>query len=497
MPQVQQDVITIGPYNPSPTIQEFHHSNAMYRCIVGAFGSGKSSAAVWEIIYYLSAYIKQHYGIDSTKWAILRNTYGQLEGATMKTVFEWFPDGLFGKYRSQKRIYPISWEHPDCGVLNIELVFLACDKPEDDKKLKSWEFTGFWIDESIEVEPAVKKMLGGRIGRYPRASMWPVLKDEDGNDVRDEDGNLEYDAQKFGIETTNPPDVEHPTYINYKWNRPPPGPVPAGEPLNNHEGFWQLPYENKSNLRHNYYEDLREEYRDDPDWIDIYIENKPGTTIHGKLVLNNFKRLIHVAQKPLIWAKGALYRGWDHSGNTPACAVLQVPTANHIQVLKEFTTPRKNIVDFARDVVGQCNRLYPDAQYNDWGDPAGSNQFGKPGGGYTSNTQLVYNDCKVSIVDSERSATALINIMDQVLGRIDGILIDPGCVRLISGLMGGYCYKKKPNTIDEYSDNVDKNRFSHIMEAVQYAVIKLVGANIGGPSGGFHPRRKKRMRRAA
>lgn len=497
MPQPQQDVIKIDPYNPIPTICAFHRSNTMFRCIVGPVGSAKTSAATWEIVFYLSAYLKQNYGIDSTRWAILRNTYPELETSTMRTVFEWFPDGLFGKYRVQKRVYPISWDHPECGILNIELDFLACDRPDDQKKLKGGEFTGYWIDESIEVPQDIKLMLATRIGRYPKASRWPVLKDENGNETRDKDGNLVYDVQQYGIETTNPPDVEHATYSNFKWNVPPPGPVPAGEPLENHEGFWQPPYENVANLRYGYYDDLKARYRDNPDWIDIYIDGKPGATIRGKLVLHNFKRLIHVAKKPLIWAKGTLYRGWDHSGNCPACAVLQVPRANHIQILKEYTTDKKGIVDFSRDVIGDCNICYPDAQFHDWGDPAGSNKYSKQDGGFTSNTQLVYDEHGISIVDSEKSATALIEILDQVLGRIDGILIDPGCTRFISGLMGGYCYKKRPGTVDEYLDTVDKNRFSHIMEAVQYAVIKLTRGNVGAVRGGFHPRRKRRIRRAA
>ena len=68
----------------------------------------------------------------------------------------------------------------------------------------------------------------------------------------------------------------------------------------------------------------------------MYVEGKPGVIIQGKLVYHNFKRDVHVAEKPLVWAGGPLYRGWDNSGNVPACVVVQVPRAGHIQILKEF-----------------------------------------------------------------------------------------------------------------------------------------------------------------
>ena len=75
----------ITPYNPLPTLQLFHQSNADMRAMVGPVGSGKTSAAAWEIFYYLPFFLAQKYQIMKTRWGIIRNTYRELMDTTQKT----------------------------------------------------------------------------------------------------------------------------------------------------------------------------------------------------------------------------------------------------------------------------------------------------------------------------------------------------------------------------------------------------------------------------
>ena len=430
-------------YLPLRTIQKFHDSGAQIRCIIGSVGSGKTSAAAWEICYYLPRFLLKRFGIKESRWVVVRNTYPELRDTTMRTLFDWFP---WGDHKKQENIYTLSYPEG----FSVEILFRSCDNPDDIKKFKSLEVTGYWIDESIEVAEEVKKMLKNRIGRFPH--LCPV---------------------RFGIETTNPPDVEHPTYSNFAWDTPPPGPIPQGSPLKNHVGFWQPPRENERNLRLHYYDDLITDYKDSPDWIATYVEGKPGIIIQGKLVHNNFRRDLHVAKQPLIWAKGELWRGWDNSGNTPACVVLQMPTARQIQVIKEFYTDKMGLVDFGEWVKTECNIAYPGAKYQDWADPAGENEFSKKEGGFTSNAKLM-RDIGIDVKPSEQNWTARRESLEIELGRTDGILIDSGCTRLINGFIGGYHYPEIGKT-GTYAKNPEKNRFAHVVESLQYVVLKIVG----------------------
>ena len=442
-------------YEPLPTLKAFHQCDNDIRCVVGPVGSGKTSAATWEICYFLPHHLNKKYGIKKTKWCIVRNTYNELIDTTQRTIFDWFP---LGDYKDQKKIYKLYF--PD-GI-EVELLFRSCDRPEDVAKFKSLELTGYWIDESIEVKEEIKMMLKNRIGRFPAKC-----------------------ARRYGVETTNPPDIEHPTYFKFNWgDTPPPGPIPESKPLENHRGFWQPPNENTPNLREGYYDDLRKDYADNPDWVALYVEGKPGTTVQGKLVYNRFIRKTHVATGPLIWSKGTLFAGWDNSGNYPACVVCQMPYPGHVQVLREYTQDNMGIVDFTRWVVADRNERYPKATWVEWADPAGFNRFSKKDGGLTSNSEMMM-EMGVEISPSDNNWAARREAVEKQMSYIDGCLIDGSCNRLISGFLGGYCYKEI-GTTGIFQDKPMKNKFSHIHDALQYCMMGMVDGSHKKPTKSFY-----------
>lgn len=460
-------------YYALPTLLNFHESPAQIRCVVGPVGSGKTTGAAWETCYYIAVFMLEVYGIKKTRGVIVRNTYDELIDTTQKTVFDWFP---WGDYQKQRKVYTLKYPNG----MEIEILFRSCDNPKDVKKFKSLEITWYWIDESIEVADDIKRMLKNRIGRFPAIKDYPELIDGQ-------------ETPRWGIETTNPPDVTHPTYSNFKWDTPPPGPVPEGESLKNHAGFWQPPRENIPNLRRNYYEDLKNDYADHPDWVDMYVEGRPGIIAQGKLVYNNFRRDIHVAKSPLKWSGIPLYRGWDDSGNIPACVVAGMPTVGRLHVFKEFCSDKMNIVDFAKHVVASCNEAFPNAKWVDWDDPAGHNEFSTKDGGFTSNAKLINGAVGLSLKPSEQNLTARINSVDDALARIDGMLIDPSCVRLINGFLGGYCYPEVGVT-GVYRDRPDKNRFSHVHDGLQYVTVRLT-KGYGRNDSAYTPKRHKRAKK--
>ena len=146
-------------YEPLPTLRLFHESDAPIRCLVGPVGSGKTTAAAMELFYYLPLFLKEEYGIKKSRWVILRNSYRELTDTTQKTVFDWFPWGKF--YASDQRF---ELRFPKEGI-EVEALFRSCDRPDDIKKFKSLELTGYWIDESIEVSEQVKMMPKNRMTR--------------------------------------------------------------------------------------------------------------------------------------------------------------------------------------------------------------------------------------------------------------------------------------------------------------------------------------------
>ena len=474
-------------YRPVPTIDLFHNHPGQVRGIVGPVGSGKTTGATWEVCRYLPKHLAKYWGFKKTKWVIVRNTYDELIDTTQATVFDWFG---WGKYQKQRKIYTL-YHHDEDGY-EVEILFRSCDRIQDLKKFKSLEVTGYWIDESIEVAGDIKRILKTRIGRYPKAQQaenWYKGKfGQVPDNLYDSQGNFK--TPRFGLETTNPPDVEHDTYHEFKYLTDVPGPVPEKPPLKNHYGFWQPMRENEANLRAGYYDDLITDYADHPDWLDMYVKGMPGIIVTGKLVYNNFRRTVHVAKNPLIWSNIPLYRGWDNSGNIPACIVVGMPAPLVVHVFMEINHDKMNIVQFTKYALNKCNVRFPGAEWVDYGDPAGEQRYSTKEGGWTSNAMLMREE-GVEVQSSEQNPTARIDSVDDQLNIIDGILIDPSCVRLINGFMGGYHFKEVGSNTGVFMDAPNKNRFSHIHDALQYVMVRLLGNKKRKPKSGKWKRRNR------
>ena len=161
-----------------------------------------------------------------------------------------------------------------------------------------------------------------------------------------------------------------------------------------------------------------------------------------------------------------------------------------IHVFAEFNHDKMNIVQFTKYVVNECNIKFPGAEFTDWGDPAGENKFSTKDGGWTSNAQLM-RDEGVDVQASEQNPSARYNAVDDQLLVIDGMLIDPGATRLINGFMGGYHYKEVGQSSGIYMDTPEKNRFSHIHDALQYVMVRLVSNKKHKPKSGKWKRRNR------
>jgi phage terminase large subunit len=497
--------VSLKPYKPLPTMIGFHQSDAEMRALVGPVGSGKTTAAIMEVGLLLPRHLARTYGITDTRWVIVRKTYRELMDTTFASVQDWMP---FMEWQAAKMTgiinYPpsVACNYP----LRIELIFRSCNRPEDMEKFKSLEVTGYWIEEAVEVHEEIKRMLKTRIGRYPQRS-----------------------SVRFGIETTNPCDVEHQIYWEHNWvptgpdwetyrttriqdlirdgatkeeaekqypvTADPnhlekdatgrftpwtiPGPRPKKKPTGKYLGWWQPPHENDANLRPGYYDALMEDYGNNPEWLNMYVYGRPGVRVLGRVVYANFRESIHVYRgsmtDPFLHSNGTpLYFGWDNSGNAPACIVAQFISPLSIQILAEFYSDREGITDFTRKVLSQLEEMFPGyVQGTHYGDPAGGARYSKGTGGMTSNAQLQYEEFGIVVIPSEQGIQARIQSVDQMLARNGGILIDPRCTRLINGFIGGYVYPEKVGVQNEFLQQPMKNSFSHVHDALQYLCAKL------------------------
>src|SRR4051812_31450009 len=253
-------------YKNAPSLYRFHTSDAFVRGAMGPIGSGKSVACVMEIMRRAGMQRPGADGRRRSRWAVIRNTYGELRDTVLKTFFDWVPPS--------GNAPPRKWSASDFtyriteGDLDLEILFRALDRPQQVKKLLSLELTGAWVNEAREVPLTVINALQGRVGRYP--------------------SGREEGCGWFGvIMDTNAPDTDHWWYRLFEEERPenwllvrqPPGRATEAE--------------NIANLPPRYYANLVP--GKSADWVRVYVDGQYGFVREGRPVWGEYNDRVHCA----------------------------------------------------------------------------------------------------------------------------------------------------------------------------------------------------------
>jgi hypothetical protein len=121
-------------YIPTMTGSLAHADDSFVRLIMGPYGSGKSTWCVNEIVRRACSMPAWHNGQRRVRWAIVRNTSGELQSTTLQTWLQWFGD-LGDVSKRQKPL--LTYEHifnDGKGTVILELLFIALDRPDDAEK---------------------------------------------------------------------------------------------------------------------------------------------------------------------------------------------------------------------------------------------------------------------------------------------------------------------------------------------------------------------------
>ena len=461
-------------YKPAgETLRQFMLCNTFFRGLRGPVGSGKSACCCIEVFRRAMEQAPGPDGIRRSRWAVVRNTNPQLRTTTIKTWLDWFPEHVWGK---------MTWHPPPFvhrirrGDVDLEVIFLALDKPEDVKKLLSLELTGVWINEAREVPKTIVDACTMRVGRFPSMK----------------DGGPSW----YGvIADTNAPDEEHwwpvmageaplPEHISreealmlvkpdtWQFFNQPGGMREIKDAEGNLTGYEKNPKaENIKNLTPGYYpEIIKGKTRS---WINVYVLNRLDSLNDGKGVYRNvFVRDVHVAREPILWAQGVPITVGLDFGLTPAAVFLQ-QTRGRWFALGELVTEDMGAVRFAELLRRELARRFPGATYTFFGDPAGD---GRAQTDERTPFQIL-RAAGIKAYPTHTNDPALrIEAVEAVLSRMvngqPGFLIDPGCTVLIRGFDGGYHYRRmQVSGLERYEPSPDKNRFSHVHDACQYGLV--------------------------
>ncbi len=429
-------------YKPAgPTLKSFHESNKFVRGLMGPFGSAKSSSCVMEILIRSQQQAPSPDGIRRTRWAVVRNSYPELKSTTLKTWAQWCPTS-YGKLNQDSPIIH-RIQTPD---LDMEVLFLALDKPDDMRKLLSLELTGAWVNEAKEVPKTIVDAVTGRVGRYP-AMM---------------DGGPTW----YGVMMdTNAPDDQHWWYHfaenetpdDWEFFKQPSGRSPEAE--------------NLQNLPKGYYTRLAA--GKDPDWINVYIDGNYGYVVEGKPVYPMYLDSTHCSPTVLEAVPTiSLFIGADFGVSSAAVIGQKLPDGQWL-ILDEFISDDgRGIKSFAEQLAQYVAFNYPKHEIGGcWGDPSGENKTlegNTPLAIMKAGTGWDWKPAPTNDIDMRLEAVR--GALRRLIDGKPGLLVSPKAKDVRKGFTGGYHYKTKTDGTQTF-ETPNKNRYSHPHDANQYMLL--------------------------
>lgn len=482
-------------WKATKTMSEFMQSDKFVRLIMGSIGSGKSVACSHEIIRRAFQQKPNERGERKFRAAVVRNTVDQLRSTTMKTFFDWFPPGVWGDYKASEKTFYINRGLGDGTTVKAEVLFLSLDTPDDVRKALSLELTMVWGNEARELHPDVIDGLLMRLRRYPSnkdgGHSWSGAIFD--TNAPDQDSwmfnKMEDPPSNWGVFVQPPAILSKEEWVSRF------GTDPEGEPTldDRKQPWWVNP--DADNIDH-----LDAEYYPgnipgkSQDFIDVYLRCKYGRSLAGLPVYDKtFNTETHVAKTAFIPLKSSEYPiiiGLDF-GRTPAAALMQRNVWGQVVCLDELTSENIGIETFLETKLKPllAQERYLGCHFLVAPDPAG---WAKQQIGEVSPVDVVkkvgLKVVKPQTNDPERRIMAVERLLTANVGGKPTFQINPECAYLIKGFKFGYRYKL--NKAGQQDVKPDKNEYSHIHDACQYAALIIEGNLLQGAYPGQTPRRE-------
>jgi hypothetical protein len=435
--------------------------------IRGPLGAGKTIATAFKVFKYICEQKPNRAGVRKSRWAIIRNTYPDLTSTTIRDWRTVVPQGSGPFTMGHPPEHKLDFDLPDGTRVEAEVLFIALDKPDDVKKLRGMQLTGVWINEMKEVPKAIFDMATGRVDRYPApgTSNWVGIVGD--TNSWDSDHWLETlaEEQRNGL------------LPDYEFFVQPGGVIRSGEDWIVNPGA-----ENLAVLKPDYYQRILQ--GKSQDWIKVNLANEIGLSFDGKAVHPDYSDTMHTAREVLLPvlnqpnSSGLINVGLDF-GLTPAAGFFQRQVNGQWFGLAEVVLLDGDIEEFARElqakmvylqsIIGVAGKL----NFTFRGDPAGDQRVQTD-----SNTafRTLASNGIVALPCSTNDPALRRAALDRPITRLvqgkSGLLLSPVMKYARKGLAGAFCYKRIQVTGDEkFRDVPDKNIWSHIVEACEYALI--------------------------
>lgn len=464
-------------YTAPPTCARFMKSDSFGRLIAGPVGSGKTTACLFELFRRACEQAPAPDGYRYTRFAIVRQTLKQLRDTVLKDITTWL-QGVATFKVSENTVYI------EIGDVKSEWLLIPLEDAEDQRRLLSMQLTGAWMSECIEMDVSIVSPLAGRCGRYPAAnqggaSWFGIIADTN----MPSEGS---DWHKF-MALDTPPDWQifiQPSGLsddaeNLEWltQTPETLKLPVSDPKRRDQG-------------RTYYE--RFIRSNSEDWCKRYVHAEYGDDPSGSAVFReSFKMAFHVVDEVDPISGYPLIVGLDF-GRDPCAVITQLDHRGRLLVLEEIVAEDIGLeLQLNRAIKPQLmQERYLGKSIVIVGDPAGNQR------------STLYEETSFDLVKRAgfMAYPAPSNNIDKRINAVESFLLaqrDGGpamlidrqrCPTLVRALAGGYRYAKTRAGVRKATP--DKNQYSHIADAFQYACLAAHGGMVGMIASRLQPRRR-------
>jgi hypothetical protein len=387
---------------------------------------------------------------------------------TLKDFLEVFTEPEMGRMVKGSMEPPTfhgNFRMSDGTLCKPEFVFIALDRDQHIKKLRGMQATGFWFNEVKELLKSIVDMADARIGRYPTVVAGGVPCTWHG--VMADTNACDTDHWYYRLA-----EEDHPK--GWKFFRQPGGVLKTDDIDGRGRIVWRpnSKAENLANLPPGYYGNLLS--AKDDDWISVNLWNEYGFHVDGKPVHPGYVDSVHCLHTmPELDIKD-LRIGIDF-GRTPAAAIVAYdPVFARHYCIDEFAVEDMSASIFGPELKLYLEREYPGVPAMGWGDPAGSAR------GQATEDKAI-DIINAAGIPCQPASSNDVTLRRTAISRplrencIDGrprLLISPKARMIRKGLQGGFCYRRMAVSGSErYTDEPDKNMYSHPVEALEYVLM--------------------------
>ncbi|WP_127523657.1 hypothetical protein [Mesorhizobium sp. Z1-4] len=481
---------------PGPVATKFIQSQGPIDLIMGPWGSGKTVACVFKLVTHAAVNFPIcRDGVVHVRAAAIRDTYREMAKTALATWLEFFPKGgpytasdkdAFSGGQDRPVKHVLEWDilrpwYAGKGlwekrktVIRLEMEFGAIGEQNLDSFFKGYEISMGWLNECDLVHEDAPGRLYGRTGRYPPRSEIMEWEAERLGTTEDPDSGAEtMNVPRIVCGDYNPPDESNWTYKRHieepeKW----PG-----------YNFFQQPSglspqaENRIGKSRKQYEEEERQFGG-PDTPESRrnVHGMYAPKASGTVIFSRFNVLRNRADQPLRIVKELpFYVGMD-AGGRPAAKIAQIMPNGQLRHLREVISDAKIVTGpsrFAENVMEVLLRDFAGMRCaGAWADPSSWYGADKKAGELAW-VETVSMALQIPILPTaSNDLGARFEAVDWYLGDIDAntprMLVDPSCIYTIRGYVSQYQLTKNSSASKTDGLQVEKNEYSHIIEADQY-----------------------------